>query len=132
MSVVCPWCGEEVILSGEICPLCRHEVLPEHLSGMEATEGEFEVVAQEEGDHESMASEAGDVEHYTCPKCSHRECRVNEVAMTGAGLSKLLDIQYHHYLFVSCLRCGSVEIFDLNVLEARKKGSFSSGLDLFL
>lgn len=132
MSVVCPWCGEEVILSGDICPLCRHEVLPEHLSGMEAMDGELEGVVQEEYDRESMASEAWDAELYACPKCGHRECRVNEVAMTGAGLSKLLDIQHHHYLFVSCLRCGSVEILDPNVLEARKKGGFSSGLDLFL
>lgn len=134
MNVQCPWCGEEVILSGNICPLCRHEVLPEHLNGTEASESTLaeDEVAWEENGREYDASELPDFEHYACPKCGHHEYRVNEVAMTGAGLSKLLDIQHHHYLFVSCLRCGSVEIYDPNVLEARKRGGLSSGLDFFL
>ncbi|RIX49901.1 hypothetical protein D3P08_21765 [Paenibacillus nanensis] len=134
MNVHCPWCGEEVVLSGDLCPLCRHEVLPEHLNGTEATEEEFaegaEVPAQR--DQGAGELEERDIGHYACSKCGHQGYRVNEVAMTGAGLSKLLDIQHHHYLFVSCLGCGSVDIYDPDVLEARKRGSFSSGLDFFL
>nr|WP_240644466.1 zinc ribbon domain-containing protein [Paenibacillus paeoniae] len=70
--------------------------------------------------------------NYTCAHCGHRECRIQEVAMTGTGISKLLDIQHNHYFFVSCLQCGKVEVYDPNVLEARKRGLFGSGLDLFL
>nr|WP_301539615.1 zinc ribbon domain-containing protein [Paenibacillus sp. NEAU-GSW1] len=49
-------------------------------------------------------------------KCGGNECEVNEVAMTGTGLSKLFDIQYNHYLFASCLACGFVEVYNPNIL----------------
>ncbi|MFC0189631.1 zinc ribbon domain-containing protein [Fictibacillus aquaticus] len=66
---------------------------------------------------------------FKCTKCSGSECKMKELAMTGSGLSKLLDIQHNHYLFVSCRNCGYVEIFDPNVLEG-KKGQLSSFLDV--
>ncbi|WP_306812860.1 zinc ribbon domain-containing protein [Paenibacillus soyae] len=134
MQVCCPWCGEEVVLSGSICPSCRHEVLAEHLEGGNREEaslengGEWEHDAPDERDRGLDVAEEW-LEKYNCPRCGHHACRVNEVAMTGAGLSKLLDIQHHHYLFVSCLQCGGVEIFDPNVLEARKRGMLGTGLD---
>ncbi|OME88455.1 hypothetical protein BK120_02670 [Paenibacillus sp. FSL A5-0031] len=56
---------------------------------------------------------------FTCTKCNHNECDINELAMTGAGLSKLLNIQYQHYLFVSCMQCGFVEIYDPTILRRR-------------
>lgn len=128
-EVNCPWCGESVILDGTICPLCKHEVLPEHLSGKEGPElGEDEVGHSFED--EAMASKLK--ESYACVRCGHEECNVQEVAMTGTGISKLLDIQHHHYFFVSCLQCGKVDVYDPNVLEARKRGLLGSGLDLFL
>ncbi|MGX4585755.1 zinc ribbon domain-containing protein [Paenibacillus chitinolyticus] len=55
---------------------------------------------------------------------------VKEIAMTGTGLSKLLDIQHNHYLFVSCMNCGSVEIYDPNVLEGHKVGKLGSIIDV--
>lgn len=134
MHVICPWCGEEVVLSGTICPSCRHEVLPEHLEGGNP-EGSSPEIGGEAGNEKPDERDRGrDIAdewtgHYVCPRCGHHACKVNEVAMTGAGFSKLLDIQHHHYLFVSCLRCGGVEIFDPDVLEARKRGSFGTGLD---
>ncbi|MEK3882069.1 zinc ribbon domain-containing protein [Paenibacillus sp. PL2-23] len=127
-QVLCPWCGEEVVLSGTICPSCRHEVLPEHLEGggpeERGDDAEVDEREQRQGIEERLT------ESYVCGKCGHDACMVNEVAMTGTGLSKLMDIQYHHYLFVSCLRCGGVDIFDPNVLEKSRRGSFGSGLDV--
>ncbi|MCM3718050.1 zinc ribbon domain-containing protein [Fictibacillus phosphorivorans] len=49
--------------------------------------------------------------------------------MTGSGLSKLLDIQHNHFLFVSCMNCGYVEVYNPDVLEG-KKGQLSSILDI--
>lgn len=129
MEVICPWCGNEIRLSGEVCPECRHEVLPEHLEGKESEAAQ--------GDVEERDSEVDDINavyaiesNYTCPKCGHHECKTAEVAMTGTGLSKLMDIQHHHYLFVSCLRCAAVEIYDPSVLRGRQAGTFGTMLDL--
>ncbi|WP_284241292.1 zinc ribbon domain-containing protein [Paenibacillus glycanilyticus] len=69
-------------------------------------------------------------DHFKCGKCNGTDCTVKEIAMTGAGLSKLLDIQHNHYLFVSCMNCGSVEIYDPNVLEGHKVGKLGSILDV--
>ncbi|MDG0789463.1 zinc ribbon domain-containing protein [Cohnella ginsengisoli] len=68
-------------------------------------------------------------DRFVCGKCGHRGGAAKEVAMTGPGLSKLLDIQHHHYLFVSCERCGSVEIFDPEMLLGRKPGGLGTVLD---
>ncbi|OCT14542.1 hypothetical protein A8709_27155 [Paenibacillus pectinilyticus] len=67
---------------------------------------------------------------FTCTKCKHKACRVKEVAMTGTGLSKILDIQHHHFLFVSCLHCGYVEIFDPDVLTSKKAGQLGTIIDI--
>jgi uncharacterized protein len=66
---------------------------------------------------------------FKCQKCSHTACHTKELAMTGSGLSKLLDIQHNHFLFVSCMNCGYVEVYNPNVLEG-KKGQLSSVLDV--
>ncbi|MFF2888002.1 zinc ribbon domain-containing protein [Paenibacillus sp. NPDC057967] len=128
-EVNCPWCGEQVILDSTICPLCKHEVLPEHLSGKESS-AVAEEGLQDELEEEATASQL--MNNYTCARCGHEECNVQEVAMTGTGISKLLDIQHHHYFFVSCLQCGKVDVYDPNVLEARKRGLLGTGMDLFL
>jgi predicted nucleic-acid-binding Zn-ribbon protein len=130
MEVICPWCGSEVNLDGLICPECRHEVLPEHLEGKESG-------SSQDGDA-GVGTAVGDdmneihsIEHnYACAKCGHNECKTAEVAMTGTGLSKLLDIQHHVYLFVSCIRCGGVDIYDPSVLRGRQAGTFGTMLDL--
>jgi predicted nucleic-acid-binding Zn-ribbon protein len=94
---------------------------------MEAAMAAGEMQQEEEEHDRDVVQELS--KRYVCPRCGHGACRVNEVAMTGTGLSKLLDIQHHHYLFVSCLQCGGVEIFDPDVLEARKRGVFGTAMD---
>lgn len=129
MEVTCPWCGGEVSLDGQICPECRHEVLPEHLEGKDSGPSiESEAAWGTAGDD---VNEAHAIENnYKCAKCGHDDCKTAEVAMTGTGLSKLMDVQHHHYLFVSCLRCGGVDIYDPSVLRGRQSGAFGTLLDL--
>ncbi|MFD0959415.1 zinc ribbon domain-containing protein [Paenibacillus chungangensis] len=131
-TVVCPWCENEVVLDKDICPECMHEVLPSHLESgdNDQWDGSQHVPGAEE---EEAADALTQLEsEYFCSNCDHKECRVQEVAMTGPGISKLLDIQHHHYWFASCLNCGVVKIYDPNVLRSRKQGELSSGLDLLL
>ncbi len=108
--IECPWCSNHVILEHNYCPECKQEVLDEHLVPfLEEQEHELEdsVLELDERDINSRIANS-----FKCTKCYHDECDINEVAMTGAGVSKLLNIQYQHYLFVSCMQCGFVEIYD--------------------
>ena len=62
---------------------------------------------------------------FICPKCDHTGGRVEKVAMSGTGLSRLLEIQAHRYAFVSCSNCGFTEVFNLRTLEGKDNlGSF--------
>ncbi|GKU78536.1 hypothetical protein L3i20_v229330 [Paenibacillus sp. L3-i20] len=109
--------------------------MPQHLEetrdhiGQEEGNEQYHSFTQEEEEYDPIFAVENE---YSCAKCRHERCKVNEVAMTGTGLSKLLDIQHRHYLFVSCLNCGSVDIYDPSVLQANKRGMFGTALDLFL
>lgn len=108
--IECPWCSNQVILDGTICPVCKHEVMPEHL--------EINATDQDQSENHSdihlldLGKETIIANRYSCVKCRHTECDIDEIATTGAGLSKLFNVQYHHYLFVSCTQCGYVEIYN--------------------
>ncbi len=69
-------------------------------------------------------------ERFKCSKCGGHTCHTKEVAMTGTGLSKLLDIQHNHYLFVSCGTCGYVEIYNPKILEGKSRGQLGTVLDI--
>lgn len=59
------------------------------------------------------------MEKFKCAKCGHQGAHVQRLAMSGTGLSRLLEIQNHTYAFVSCIQCGYTEVFDLQVLEGK-------------
>lgn len=133
--ITCPWCDEQVHLVDDVCPACNHEVKEQHLQPIDFEVDSEQVVEElEEQEEDVMVIDAETYvqQHYKCGKCGHTECRVNKVAVNGTGLSKLLDIQYMHYLYVSCEHCGIVEIYDPEVLEGRTVGSLSTIFDVML
>ncbi|WP_179194896.1 zinc ribbon domain-containing protein [Bacillus sp. EAC] len=69
-------------------------------------------------------------EKFVCSKCKHTHAKIKEVSMSGSGLSKLFDIDYNHYLFVSCLNCGFVEVYNPSILEGKTRGELSTILDI--
>jgi len=77
-----------------------------------------------------MSIHAAIEERFKCAKCSGTACQVREAAMTGTGLSKLFDIQHNHFMFVSCLNCGYVEVYDPNVLSGKTRGQLGTMLDI--
>ncbi|WP_227871938.1 zinc ribbon domain-containing protein [Paenibacillus albus] len=117
--IVCPYCDHEVEIHGGRCPECKeylHEVTDEDFAEDRETTG-------------MSVNEL--IEHrFKCAKCQSNAGRVKEVSMTGAGLSKLLDIEHNHFLFVSCQNCGFVEVYDPNVLHGKKAGSVGTILDI--
>jgi len=125
--IECPWCTKEVVITDNICPECKHEVLLDYLGNIT-----FEDVRNEDeiGDVETTDIESILRERFTCTKCGGSHCDIKEVAMTGTGLSKILDVQYNHFLFVSCMQCGYVEIYNPNILAGKNRGSLGTIMDI--
>lgn len=126
--IECPWCHEHVQLVDEICPACKQEVFMNHLDH-KWDESDVEELSELE-EIADLTLEEQISHQFKCSKCKHEECRIKEVAMTGTGLSKMFDIQHHHFLFVSCENCGFVEMYDPNVLHSKSKGSLGTILDI--
>ena len=58
-------------------------------------------------------------ERFICTRCDSHGGRVEKLAMTGTGLSRLFEIQHHRYAFVSCHNCGFTEVYDLKTLAGK-------------
>lgn len=58
-------------------------------------------------------------EAFHCSKCDKRGAHVERLAMSGTGLSRLLEIQRYRYAFASCHNCGFTEIYNLKTLEGK-------------
>jgi predicted nucleic-acid-binding Zn-ribbon protein len=56
---------------------------------------------------------------FICEKCNHLGGHVEKLAMSGTGISRLLEIQPYRYAYVSCDNCGYTEIYNLQILEGK-------------
>ncbi|MEZ4860928.1 MAG: zinc ribbon domain-containing protein [Caldilineaceae bacterium] len=56
---------------------------------------------------------------FVCPKCNSKGAHVEKLAMSGTGLSRLLEFQPYRYAYTSCHNCGYTEIYNLRTLEGR-------------
>ncbi|WP_147535776.1 zinc ribbon domain-containing protein [Bacillus marasmi] len=60
-----------------------------------------------------------------CVKCGSKSADTKDVAMTGTGLSKILDLQNNTFTVVYCKNCGYSEFYH------KKTSKASNLLDLF-
>jgi len=58
-------------------------------------------------------------QEFVCARCHHQSGEVERLAMSGTGLSRLLEIQPYRYVFVSCTNCGYTEVYNLRTLEGK-------------
>ena len=65
---------------------------------------------------------------FVCAKCNSRGAHVEKVAMSGTGLSRLLEFQPYRYVHASCYNCGYTEVYNLQMLEG--KDNLGAFLDL--
>lgn len=128
--VTCPWCGEKVIIIGDVCPECKTEVLPEHLNAVINVDENDQPVLTDESYADELSIEDRIENRFKCATCGGNECEIQEVAMSGTGLSKVFDIDYNHYLFVSCMTCGIVVVYNPDVLRGHKSGKFGTAMDI--
>ena len=57
---------------------------------------------------------------FVCAKCRSNGAEVKSLAMTGTGISRLLDIQHNRYIFASCNNCEYTEVYNLDILKGSK------------
>jgi predicted nucleic-acid-binding Zn-ribbon protein len=123
--IECPWCEQTVNLEENVCPNCKQEVLPQHLGyEEESLNDNFRV------DVEELSIEDAIINKFKCSKCGTKDCAAKELAMSGNGLSKIFDIEYNHFIFVSCLNCGFVEVYNSDVLRGFKSGELGTIMDI--
>jgi predicted nucleic-acid-binding Zn-ribbon protein len=65
---------------------------------------------------------------FVCPRCHKKGGTAKKLAMSGTGISRMLEIQPYRYAFVSCTNCGYTEVFNLTILNQRD--DLSSFLDV--
>ena len=58
-------------------------------------------------------------EAFVCSHCDHKGAHVEHLAISGTGLSRLLEIQAYRYAFTSCNNCGFTEVYNLKTLEGK-------------
>jgi len=56
---------------------------------------------------------------FRCPKCNQHGAHVEQLSMSGTGISRLFEVQPYRYLFASCNNCGYTEIYNLDTLEGK-------------
>ena len=57
---------------------------------------------------------------FVCAKCRSTGAEVKSLAMSGTGLSRLLDLQHNRYVFASCNNCGFTEVYNLDILAGKR------------
>jgi hypothetical protein len=100
--VYCPECGSKASADWTFCRSCEAS-----LDDVDPDEGRLTV--RNDGDEVDL-SEFVDGET-GCPKCGHGDAEVDDVATTGVGLSRLLDVQNRRFKAVTCTRCGYTEFY---------------------
>jgi predicted nucleic-acid-binding Zn-ribbon protein len=67
-----------------------------------------------------MNFESAVKQRFRCFKCGSRNCRVEKIATTGAGLTRLFDWQTNVFYAVICENCGYVELYYKEVVDGKR------------
>ena len=51
---------------------------------------------------------------FTCAKCGHNECEVNDMSTTSGMMSRMVNLQDRPFSAVSCRRCFYTELYKTN------------------
>lgn len=100
--VYCPECGTKASADWAFCRSCEGSL-------DDADPTDEKLIVRNDGKDVDL-SEFVDGET-GCPKCGHTEAELDDIATTGDGISRLLDVQNRRYRAVSCTRCGYTEFY---------------------
>ncbi|MBP97373.1 GTP-binding protein [Candidatus Poribacteria bacterium] len=48
---------------------------------------------------------------WECPKCQNSTCQTDEIAATGTGLTKFMNMQNRKFVAITCDRCKYTEFY---------------------
>ena len=100
--VYCPECGTKASADWSFCRSCQASL-------GDAEPADETLVVGEDGEEVPLSDlvegEMG------CPKCGHTEAEVDDIATTGDGVTRLLDLQNRRFRAISCTRCGYTELY---------------------
>jgi len=113
--VYCPECDTRASADWSFCRNCRASL-------GDAEPADEKLVVRNDGEEVDL-SEFVD-EETGCPKCGHTEAEVDNIATTGDGVTRILDLQNRQYRAVTCTRCGFTELY--------KGRHLNEVLDLFI
>jgi hypothetical protein len=113
--VYCPDCGAKASADWSFCRRCEAS-----LDDAEPTDDRL-IVRNDGEDVDLSAFVDGDP---GCPKCGHGDAAVEDVATTGDGVARMLDVENRRFRAVSCTRCGYTEFY--------RGRSSREALDLFV
>lgn len=74
------------------------------------------------GDSQTVTRDEELARTYRCPSCRSYGGRFKRIATTGAGLSRVFDLQLNEFLVVSCSFCGQVQMYDADIIDSRSCG----------
>jgi len=100
--VYCPECGTRASADWAFCRRCEASL-------SRAEPADEDLIVRNDGESVDLSAvvEAGD----GCPKCGHPDAAVEDVATTGDGFARLLDLENRRFRAVSCTRCGYTEFY---------------------
>ena len=56
---------------------------------------------------------------FKCPKCGKREPVTDNMAVSGTGISRFLDVQNRKFITVTCSNCGYTELYNQEILKGK-------------
>ncbi len=56
---------------------------------------------------------------FACARCQNKGAHVEQLAMSGTGISRFFEVQPYRYAFVSCTNCGYTEVYNLRTLQGK-------------
>jgi len=57
--------------------------------------------------------------HFKCTKCNNDTAETKTISASGAGISKLFDIQHNRFVTVTCRNCGYTEMYNPDILKGK-------------
>lgn len=113
------------------CPKCKKKIHQiQEKDFLESESIQSNSYSQESDSNQDVSPNEFIAHHFRCSKCHCEECLIKEVAITEKGLvSKSLNTEQSIFLFVSCVQCGFVEVYNADVLSGRKSDTFGTTLD---
>ncbi|MDY6817571.1 MAG: zinc ribbon domain-containing protein [Halobacteriales archaeon] len=98
--VHCPECGTKASADWSFCRKCNASL-------SEAESADEDLIVRNDGEDVDL-SEFVD-EPAGCTKCGYMDATVDDIAITGNDMSRVLDVESRRFKTVSCTRCGYTE-----------------------